>query len=127
MSTIDQYLDTHAARFEERTVRIPANSQRQRRSRHRDDMHRAADWVADQFRRMRFAAEVIPTAGHPLVYAESPAVPGAPTALVYGHYDVQPAEPLEKWTYAPLRADPPRRQSLTPAAPPTTRAKCSPT
>ena len=39
---------------------------------------------------MGFAAEIIPTAGHPLVYAESPAVPGAPTALVYGHYDVQP-------------------------------------
>ena len=73
----------------------------------RDDMHQAADWVADQFRRMRFTAEVIPTSGHPLVYAESPAVPGAPTALVYGHYDVQPADPLEKWTSPPF--EPTRR------------------
>ena len=54
-----------------------------------------------------FATEVIPTAGHPLVYAESPPVPGAPTVLVYGHYDVQPPEPLEKWTRPPF--EPTRR------------------
>ncbi len=107
MATIDQYLETHAARFEEELcefLRIPSVSADPSR---RDDMHRAAEWVADQFRRMRFAAEIIPTAGHPLVYAESPAVPGAPTALVYGHYDVQPAEPLEKWTTPPF--EPTRR------------------
>jgi succinyl-diaminopimelate desuccinylase len=51
--------------------------------------------------------EIIPTAGHPLVFAQSPAVPGAPTALVYGHYDVQPADPLEKWTTKPF--EPTRR------------------
>ena len=77
-------------------------------------MQRAADWVAEQFRGMGFAAEVIPTAGHPLVYAESPPVPGAPTVLVYGHYDVQPAEPLELWITPPF--EPARRdgQSLRP-------------
>ena len=107
MSTIDQYLDSHAARFEEELcefLRIPSVSADPGR---RDDMHRAAEWVADQFRRLRFAAEVIPTAGHPLVYAESPAVPGAPTALVYGHYDVQPPDPLEKWITPPF--EPTRR------------------
>jgi succinyl-diaminopimelate desuccinylase len=107
MPTIDQYLDAHAARFEEELcefLRIPSVSAD---ASHRDDMHRAADWVADQFRKIRFAAEVIPTAGHPLVYAESPAVPGAPTALVYGHYDVQPADPVEKWTTPPF--EPTRR------------------
>ena len=107
MSAIDQYLDSHAARFEEELcefLRIPSVSADPSR---RDDMHRAAEWVADQFRRMRFAAEVIPTAGHPLVYAESPAVPGAPTALVYGHYDVQPPDPLEKWITPPF--EPTRR------------------
>ncbi len=107
MSAIDQYLDSHAARFEEELcefLRIPSVSADAGR---RDDMHRAAEWVADQFRHMRFAAEVIPTAGHPLVYAESPAVPGAPTALVYGHYDVQPPDPLEKWITPPF--EPTRR------------------
>ena len=107
MPTIDQYLDSHAARFEEELcefLRIPSVSADAGR---REDMHRAAEWVADQFRHMRFAAEVIPTAGQPLVYAESPAVPGAPTALVYGHYDVQPPDPLDKWATPPF--EPSRR------------------
>ena len=107
MSSIDQYLDSHAARFEEELcelLRIPSVSAEAGR---RDDLHRTAQWVADQFRRLGFAVEIIPTAGHPLVYAESPAVPGAPTALVYGHYDVQPAEPLEKWISPPF--EPTRR------------------
>ena len=102
MATIDQYLETHAARFESdlcEFLRIPSVSADPG---HGEDMHRAADWVADQFRRLGFTAEVIPTAGHPLVYAESPAVLGAPTALVYGHYDVQPPEPLEKWITPPF-------------------------
>jgi succinyl-diaminopimelate desuccinylase len=108
MSAIDQYLETHAARFEEELcdfLRIPSVSADPK---HQGDMQRAAEWVADQFRHMRFAAEVIPTSGHPLVYAESPNVPGAPTVLVYGHYDVQPPEPLEKWTTPPF--EPNRRE-----------------
>jgi acetylornithine deacetylase/succinyl-diaminopimelate desuccinylase-like protein len=108
MSTIDQYLETHAARFEEELcefLRIPSVSAA---SAHREDMHRAAEWVADQLRHMRLAAEVIPTSSHPLVYAESPAVPGAPTVLVYGHYDVQPVDPLEKWLTPPF--EPSRRE-----------------
>ncbi len=64
--------------------------------------------MADQFHRLGFTAEIVPTAGHPLVYAESPRVAGAPTALVYGHYDVQPPEPLEKWISPPF--EPVRRE-----------------
>ncbi|MCE5267251.1 MAG: dipeptidase [Planctomycetaceae bacterium] len=107
MSAIDQYLDSHATRFEEELcefLRIPSVSAD---ANHRPDMHRAADWVVDQFRRMGFATDVIATAGHPMVYAESPKVPGAPTALVYGHYDVQPVEPLDKWISPPF--EPTRR------------------
>ena len=91
---------------------------------HRDDMHRAVDWLADQFHRMRFAAEIIPTSGHPMVYAESPAVPGAKTALVYGHYDVQPAEPLDNWITPPF--EPTRRDgNLYARGARTTRANSS--
>jgi succinyl-diaminopimelate desuccinylase len=107
MSQIDQYLDAHAARFEEELcefLRIPSISADPSC---RDQMRQAAEWVADRFRAMHFSTEVIPTAGHPLVFAQSPAVPGAPTALVYGHYDVQPADPLEKWTTPPF--EPTRR------------------
>ena len=108
MPTIEQYLDSNATRFEEELcefLRIPTVSADVGR---RDDMRRGAEWVADQLRRIRFSAEVIPTAGHPLVYAESPVVPGAPTALVYGHYDVQPPDPLEKWDTPPF--EPNRRE-----------------
>ena len=48
------------------------------------------------------AVELIETKGHPLVYAESAQVPGRPTVLIYGHYDVQPPEPLEPWISPPF-------------------------
>lgn len=107
MPAIDQYLDSNAARFEEELcelLRIPSISADGTR---RADMYRVAEWLTDQFRRLHFSTEIIPTAGHPLVYAESPVVPGAPTALVYGHYDVQPADPLDKWISPPF--EPARR------------------
>jgi acetylornithine deacetylase/succinyl-diaminopimelate desuccinylase-like protein len=68
------------------------------------DMLRAADWVAGQLRQVGLeSVEIFPTAGHPVVYAEwSGAGPGARTVLVYGHYDVQPAEPLELWESGPF-------------------------
>jgi succinyl-diaminopimelate desuccinylase len=108
MARIDDYLAAEATRFEDELcdlLRIPSVSAAPE---HRGDVARAADWVADQFRRLKFETELIPTAGHPLVFAQSPDVPGAPTALVYGHYDVQPADPLEKWTsppFEPVRRD----------------------
>ncbi|MDX1925932.1 MAG: dipeptidase [Pirellulaceae bacterium] len=62
----------------------------------------AAERVRDTLAAANFRVELIPTDGPPLVYAESPAVPGKPVALVYGHYDVQPPEPLEKWITPPF-------------------------
>ncbi|MBN2473077.1 MAG: dipeptidase [Pirellulales bacterium] len=102
MASIDQYLETHAEAFEEelcRFLRIPSVSADPSCAEH---IRRAADWVADQFRGLSFATEIIPTSGHPLVYAQSPPVAGAPTALVYGHYDVQPPDPLDQWVSPPF-------------------------
>ena len=63
----------------------------------------AADFVADQLRSAGFpSVEVIATTGHPCVLAEWCMVPGAPTILVYGHYDVQPPDPLDKWLTPPF-------------------------
>jgi acetylornithine deacetylase/succinyl-diaminopimelate desuccinylase-like protein len=76
-------------------LRIPSVSTK---SEHKPDVERAAEWVAQKLRGQFDLVEVIATKGHPLVYAESAQVPGKPTVLFYGHYDVQPPEPLELWT-----------------------------
>jgi acetylornithine deacetylase/succinyl-diaminopimelate desuccinylase-like protein len=77
-------------------LRIPSISAK---SEHKPDIERAAKWVADHLRSAGFGTvQIIPTDLHPLVYAESLEAPGKPTVLFYGHYDVQPAEPLNLWT-----------------------------
>ena len=77
-------------------LRIPSVSAK---SEHKSDIERAATWVADHLRTAGFpTVEIVPTNLHPLVYAESLQAPGKPTVLFYGHYDVQPAEPLDLWT-----------------------------
>lgn len=70
---------------------------------HAADVRAAADWVAARMRRAGLEAAVEPTAGHPLVIGRNAEpVPGAPTLLVYAHYDVQPAEPLDEWHSPPF-------------------------
>jgi len=80
-------------------LRIPSVSTD---SRHKQDVESAAEWVAGIFKELQFDTEVVATPGHPIVYAESPPVPGKPVALVYGHYDVQPPEPLDLWKTPPF-------------------------
>src|SRR3982751_592360 len=71
--------------------------------RHAGDVRRCADWLARHLRRIGLAdARSVPTAGHPLVHASWRGAPGAPTLLVYGHHDVQPAEPLAAWHSPPV-------------------------
>ncbi|MGE0813219.1 MAG: dipeptidase [Vicinamibacterales bacterium] len=70
---------------------------------HAADVARASRWVADRIAAAGpFDVRVLPTGGHPVVYAEWLHAPGRPTVLVYGHYDVQPPDPLEKWTTPPF-------------------------
>ena len=102
MNDIDEYLASHNQQFEDdlcALLRIPSISAD--RERHAD-VRKAADWVAGQFRGMGLTPEIIETSGQPLVYAETPPVPGKPTVLVYGHYDVQPVEPLDEWISPPF-------------------------
>jgi acetylornithine deacetylase/succinyl-diaminopimelate desuccinylase-like protein len=70
---------------------------------HAADMVIAAEWVAERLRRVGATeVEVAQTALHPIVYGRIHEAPGAPTALVYCHYDVQPADPLDLWETAPF-------------------------
>lgn len=64
---------------------------------HKPDMQQCAKFVADNLAACGLAAQVLPTKGHPIVLAKSPHQPNRPTVLMYGHYDVQPPEPLDQW------------------------------
>ncbi len=70
---------------------------------HRPDMRRAARWLVDRLNDIGVRAETAGSDDFPLVYGEWLKAPGKPTVLVYGHYDVQPAEPLELWTTPPFQ------------------------
>jgi acetylornithine deacetylase/succinyl-diaminopimelate desuccinylase-like protein len=100
---LDRYLSAHAERIRNELfdlLRIPSVSAR---SEHDGDTTRAAEWIAESLRSAGLTCTVHQTAGHPIAVGEYRGAPaGAPTVLVYGHYDVQPAEPLELWTSPPF-------------------------
>ena len=74
---------------------------------HKDDVRRGADWVAKQLSSLGMDnVQVMQTGGHPVVYGEQlKAGKDAPTIMIYGHYDVQPVDPLELWTTDPFKAE----------------------
>ena len=80
-------------------LRIPSVSAR---SEHNADTARAAEWVANSMRSIGLTVKVHGTKGHPIVVGEWRNAPGAQTVLIYGHYDVQPVEPLELWSSPPF-------------------------
>ena len=97
------YVDRHRARFVDELVtwcEIPSISSSREHDRH---VRRSAEHLRDHLRSIgATASEVIETDGHPAVFAEWLGDPTKPTLLIYGHHDVQPVEPLEKWTSPPF-------------------------
>src|SRR6266581_8850606 len=97
------YYQQHQAEFLEGLktfLRIPSISTL---SEHKADIRRAAEFARNELRAAGMnTAELIEGAGNPLVYAEWLGAPGKPTILFYGHYDVQPPDPLEEWTSPPF-------------------------
>ena len=70
---------------------------------HAADVHRAAEWVAERMRAAGIeSVQILPTGGHPVVYGDWLHAPGKPTVLIYGHFDTQPADPLELWDHPPF-------------------------
>jgi acetylornithine deacetylase/succinyl-diaminopimelate desuccinylase-like protein len=105
------YAKSNGARFVEELkelLRIPSVSTDPE---HAGDVRRAAEFVADGLRAAGMdGVRLIETStpertGHPLVYAEWLKAPGKPTVLLYGHYDVQPAEPLDEWKSPPFEPE----------------------
>ncbi|MFP6750838.1 MAG: dipeptidase [Pirellulaceae bacterium] len=102
MASLEAYLEEHRDKFEEdlfELLKIPSVSAD---GAYQQDVARAGQWIADHFQRLGFEVQVHPTEGHPIVYAESPPVEGVPTVLVYGHYDVQPPDPMDEWISDPF-------------------------
>ena len=99
---LDRFLSDNDARIHDELfelLRIPSVSAR---SEHTDDVRRTAEWVRDSLARIGLEASIHETPGHPIVLGEWRKANGAPTVLIYGHYDVQPAEPLELWESPPF-------------------------
>ena len=99
---LNDFFDANDARFRDELfdfLRIPSVSAK---SENTPDVRRAADWLKESMHQAGLKATIHQTAGHPVVIGEWRDAPGAPTVLVYGHYDVQPAEPLELWTSPPF-------------------------
>ncbi len=102
LEPVDRFLDQNGARFVDELkelLRIPSVSADPK---HRPDVQKAAEYVAEQLTDAGVSARIVPTAGHPIVYGEWLEADGAPTVLIYGHYDVQPPDPLEQWISPPF-------------------------
>jgi len=95
-----QQRDTYLAQLLD-FLRIPSISTKEE---HRADVRKAAEWLAAEMRRVGLNnVQIYPTPGHPVVYGEwLGAGPAAPTVLVYGHYDVQPVDPVDLWHTPPF-------------------------
>lgn len=103
---IKAYIEEHKDRFRDEwfsLLRIPSVSSQ---SEHKADMVKCAErWKELLLASGATRAEVMPTAGNPVVYAERIVSASAPTVLVYGHYDVMPPEPLELWKSNPFEPE----------------------
>jgi len=141
MQVVLDYLKRNQARFVAELcdyLRFPSVSAQPQ---HKKDLRACAGWLVNHCRRIGLDARLCPTAGHPIVVAKTPrlaapkqlvapkrsdggSVAGSRTFMIYGHYDVQPPEPLELWKSPPFA---PRIAAarFTPAVPWTTKARTS--
>ena len=100
---VETYIDCNQDRFLDELKEFLSIPSISTLPQHRPDIERASEFVAQKLRDAGMQkVELIPTEGHPLVYAEWMGAPGKPAVLCYGHYDVQPPDPLDEWTTPPF-------------------------
>ena len=103
MDFIGNYIETHKDRMLDElmeVLRIPSVSADPK---YKGDVEKTAQWMAEKLRASGADdVEVFPTDGHPIVFGQKLIDPSKPTVLLYGHYDVQPADPVELWTSPPF-------------------------
>jgi acetylornithine deacetylase/succinyl-diaminopimelate desuccinylase-like protein len=105
MDNVIDYINVNRDRYLEELKTLLAIPSISALRAHAEDVKRCADWCADEMRRVGLqSVRLIETPGYPVVYGEWLGAPGAPTVLFYGHYDVQPVDPLELWESPPFEA-----------------------
>jgi acetylornithine deacetylase/succinyl-diaminopimelate desuccinylase-like protein len=105
VQSVLDYLKKNEQRFIQQLCDYVSLSSVSAQSQHKQDLANCANWLTERCRKIGLQTEMCPTEGNPVVVARTPRKgSGKPHYVVYGHYDVQPAEPFELWKSAPLRA-----------------------
>jgi len=105
MDRILGYIEQNSARYIDELKTVLAIPSISTNPENKPDIERCAAWFVNHLRSIGLDnAQTFQTPGHPIVYADWLHAPGAPTLLLYGHYDVQPADPVELWTTPPFQA-----------------------
>jgi acetylornithine deacetylase/succinyl-diaminopimelate desuccinylase-like protein len=103
MRRILDYIESNKSRYLDELKELIAIPSISTNLENKADVLRCAEWISGHLRTIGMQnVGIFSTNGHPIVYAESPPVPGNPTLLLYGHYDVQPVDPLDLWTSPPF-------------------------
>jgi acetylornithine deacetylase/succinyl-diaminopimelate desuccinylase-like protein len=105
MNNIVDFINVHRDRYVDELKQFLAIPSISALPEHAGDVRRAAEWTADALRAAGMEnVRLMDTPGNPIVYGEWLNAPGKPTILFYGHYDVQPVDPLNLWTSPPFEA-----------------------
>src|SRR3972149_2870411 len=103
MNNVIDFINTSRDRYLDELKNYLAIPSITARPEHAADTRRCAEWSSEEMTRIGLQnVRLIDTPGHPVVYGEWLGAPGAPTILFYGHYDVQPVDPLNLWTSPPF-------------------------
>src|SRR6186997_2381741 len=105
MNNVIDFINTNRDRYVEELKTYLAIPSISALPQHQADVRKCAEWTADELRRIGMQnVRLIETPGNPVVYGDWMAAEGAPTILFYGHYDVQPVDPVELWESPPFEA-----------------------
>ena len=102
MEQVLRYLRENKNRFVQELIEYVSIPSVSAQEQHGPDMKRCAEWIANEAGKAGLKPQIFPTKGHPIVLARTPRRKGKPHFLVYGHYDVQPAEPFDLWKTPPF-------------------------
>src|SRR3954465_13941848 len=105
MNSVIDFINTHRDRYVDELKQYLAIPSISALPQHAGDVKRCAEWSADEMRRIGMQnVRLVETPGYPVVYGDWLGAAGAPTILFYGHYDVQPVDPVELWASPPFEA-----------------------